>query len=55
MITKQLYLFILAAIGMIGCIILLAMGHNSSITTTFITLNSIGLGVGGYTAIKKGR
>lgn len=42
-VKKQSYLFCLALVGMIGCIVLIAMGHNSAITTTFIGLNGASL------------
>lgn len=53
-IKKEGYLFCLALVGMIGCIVLIAMGHNSLITTTFIGLNGAGL-VGGVAKVVKSK
>lgn len=54
-INSEKYLAILSAIGMIGMIVMICMGHNGNLIKAFIGLNALGLGAGVGKAIKGGK
>lgn len=46
------HIFILSVIGMLGMIVMICMGHNGNLIKAFIGVNTVGLGIGGFKAVK---
>ena len=54
-VTRQLYLFLFAALGMIGCVILICMGHNGIVQKAFLGLNAAAISGGIIKSFKGGK
>lgn len=45
-------LFVVSLVGMVGTIVLIALGHNTFLTQLFAGLNTLGIGGGVVSSIK---